>query len=983
MKRELHLALALLLTLTTLAATTLPTRAQIHVNQKATSSNPDGKSWETAYTDLADVLKGLTGPAEVWVAKGTYKPTDDNDRDAYFSIPTNVRVYGGFAGTEGETFADRDWAKNKTILSGDIGEETKDDNCLNVVNLYGGTLDGFHITGGYCDPEGEVQSNAGGVSASGGTLTNNTIYDNTATDYGGGVHASNGAILTNNTIYGNKAGYGGGGVFAGAATLINNTIYDNEATRDGGGVYASGTSTTLYNNILWKNKVGDNDDDLYVFSSASGSHNLIGSKALEQGASYDDTDDLIADSGASLFIDPANGDFRLRNESPDVNPTINKGDNTLYENKDYPLTDATGRLRISGDAIDIGAHEYQHLATDANGILYVNASAEITDVYSANGSSWNDAARSLADALKYAATPANNVKQIWVAQGTYYPEDIPDSYSGTRARTFSIPTNVRVYGGFAGTEDEAFTDRDWVTNQTILSGDLNGDDKPGDLETNKSDNCLNVVYLNGGTLDGFHITGGNGASYGSAGGGVYAYGGATLTNNTIYGNTASSGGGVYAYDGAILTNNTIYGNKATEGGGVSARGSTLTNNTIYDNTATYDGGGVFASGGTLTNNTIYGNEAGNGDGVYAYGSGTTLYNNILWENNAGSGEDLYVNGSTTGSYNLIGSMVMDGTFTGDNPLTGPTYNPRFANPDAYDFRLQEGSPAIDAGDNGAYNALDYAPETDANGDDRIQNEIINIGAYETVVPADNAAYHTLTLEVAPGIDCYGLTAGTHQLADGDHLHLQFLADDRTLGPDDVMLLVDGIDTPFTIPAAGSYYSYILNPIHGDHTVLIALREYTVTLPSVPDGFTLTPGPGNHSIAYGAPFAFTLTGPFDPAVVKVFVNGIAISPNGDPAQTGHALSLQYILDRVIGPATITIEGLTATSNASLTQGIRLAIINSQLSIINSGSAIDVSIYTLTGKTFVHLRALRGSRTLTLPAGVYIVRAGEETWKVVVN
>ncbi|MDF9830195.1 Ig-like domain-containing protein [Parabacteroides sp. PF5-6] len=74
----------------------------------------------------------------------------------------------------------------------------------------------------------------------------------------------------------------------------------------------------------------------------------------------------------------------------------------------------------------------------------------------------------------------------------------------------------------------------------------------------------------------------------------------------------------------------------------------------------------------------------------------------------------------------------------------------------------------------------------------------------------------------------------------------------------------------------------------------------------------------------------------------------------------------------------------TGNLDHSSGnIQIAIINYQLSIINSGPAVDVMIYSITGKNVVSLRGLRGSKTFALPTGIYIVRAGGQTWKLMIN
>ncbi|WP_277465694.1 hypothetical protein [Parabacteroides sp. PF5-6] len=238
-------------------------------------------------------------------------------------------------------------------------------------------------------------------------------------------------------------------------------------------------------------------------------------------------------------------------------------------------------------------------------------------------------------------------------------------------------------------------------------------------------------------------------------------------------------------------------------------------------------------------------------------------------------------------------------------------------------------------------------------------------------------YHTIHLEVADGIDLYNFSAGNHQVEDGAHLHLQFLPEDRTLTADDVLFLIDGIETSFNDFGAGNYYSHILNPIEQDHTVLIALREYPVTLTET-EGVTYSIGAGTHQVAYGEKFSFSLTlaEGIDPADVHVIANGIEIEPDALRAAV-----LTYTIDKVISPITVVIEGTGGTTgNIQAGETIRLEIVNCQLSIINSGQAIDVNVYSLTGKHVVSLRGLRGSKTLSLEPGIYLVKAGDKVYKV---
>jgi hypothetical protein len=179
---------------------------------KAGGTNGDGTSWTKAYNNLQDALTKAKGQTvQIWVAKGTYKPTlkygagysGTESNLVTFNMSSGNSLYGGFQGTE-TSVSQRNLNLNPTILSGDIvgndvtgSTDNKTDNAWHVITADGVTsviIDSFIIENGYAGgPDaGTVTIGAGGVSFIG---TINYIHD-----LGGGVIARRGAKISLNNI---------------------------------------------------------------------------------------------------------------------------------------------------------------------------------------------------------------------------------------------------------------------------------------------------------------------------------------------------------------------------------------------------------------------------------------------------------------------------------------------------------------------------------------------------------------------------------------------------------------------------------------------------------------------------------------------------------------------------------------------------------------------------------------------------------------
>lgn len=318
-----------------------------------------------------------------------------------------------------------------------------------------------------------------------------------------------------------------------------------------------------------------------------------------------------------------------------------------------------------------------------------------------NGTSWADAAGNLKTALDN-ATPGT---QIWVKEGTYYPTTCTSCSSSDRNFSFSIPNEVKLFGGFAGNES-AIDQRDIANHPTYLSGDI---DQNGTLENNSYSIILTTHVSSETVADGFIITGGNAhdpnyptaASQNSGGGWfnngstngfsssptirncrfennyAWGYGGgmmnegsftgsinATVSNCIFTGNSSRSGGGaIYdsgsfsgfcspSYTDCLFVNNECM---ESDGGAVFNIGSengtcnpTFTRCNFMDNTAAHDGGAIYSFGKN--------------------GNSSPVVTACIFENNTGlQGGAIYSDGTFAG---FSGMQITDCRFTSNAASSG-------------------------------------------------------------------------------------------------------------------------------------------------------------------------------------------------------------------------------------------------------------------------------------------------------------------------
>ena len=371
---------------------------------------------------------------------------------------------------------------------------------------------------------------------------------------------------------------------------------------------------------------------------------------------------------------------------------------------------------------------------------------------------------------------SNCVEWVWVAKGTYRPA------ASDRTVSFQPKEGVGVYGGFAGSET-SLSQRDWVANPTILSGDLLGNDGP--YFANNSDNSYNVVNIRhagnaNAILDGFTITGGNanGPDRGTSGsgGGINNYNDAPiLANLKITNNYAGFyGGGMYDAVGfSTMTGIIFTGNYANQNGGgmyLSEDQPVLDNVLFYNNKAN-NGGAMFMA---VSAHPILTNATSSNNAAFVHGSALfiddtsfpTIQNSILWgdqitpdlTNQQAGGlqpqeqaEEIYILPAAPPAplVTVTASLVYGCKPTGQwNAACGtdgggnlPDADPAFLAPAQGDLHLRANSPAIDHGSNTLSSAID----TDLDGNARLVGTAVDLGAYEqpTIIYVDANTTNTV------------------------------------------------------------------------------------------------------------------------------------------------------------------------------------------------------------------------------------------------
>ncbi len=246
-------------------------------------------SWRKPFLYLQNAINAAKAGDVIFMKAGVYYPThlrtrsanyvdgDRLDRNATFTIKSEVDIYGGFTGEAHvweRAIDDEGMMVNKTVLSGDIAREvtlnsnmiigdqsivdSKENAAFNVVYFSSQKytyINGVTISFGNANNNTGVASQGGGIRPSNNflVLVSCEINNCLARAHGGAAHKGTliGCKIYNNTVTGTGSSQGGAGAYE--SVLIGTQIKNNRASHGGGC-----RECKVYNSLVYNNAHGSN-----------------------------------------------------------------------------------------------------------------------------------------------------------------------------------------------------------------------------------------------------------------------------------------------------------------------------------------------------------------------------------------------------------------------------------------------------------------------------------------------------------------------------------------------------------------------------------------------------------------------------------------------------------------------------------------------------------------------------------------------------
>lgn len=473
------------------------------------------------------------------------------------------------------------------------------------VSVYSQTITNCAITGNSASKGGGIFFDYVQTSVSSSAITGSTISENNATE-GGGIFSYNHDLSVVNCMFtGNLAGYSGGALrsIRSDSTIKHCTFSENSALY-GGGIF--GDNSTITNSILWGDSAGTGDE----IHPSSGSV-VVAYSDIEGG--WPGEGNIDADP---LFL--GGGDCHITKNSPCIDAGIDVG---LY-------ADIDGDERPQGLGFDMGADEHPECwDADGDGHSDIACGGYDCDDTSPGVNPWAEEIctggidedcdgftdiedpecgiiRVPADQLTIQAAidAAEDDNTVIVSPGTYW-ENINFRGKAIAVKSEAGFGMTAIDGGQQGSVVR-FPSGD--TEGALLEGFTIGNGSGSGISCTGSDpTIINCTII---------------SNYATQGGGIYLNSSSPQIDacRILRNISIDEGGGIFCDDGSnpTIRGCTITGNSAMDsydgrGGGISCAYSSpeIEASTITDNMAEHHGGGLYgySSSLTITNSTIAGN----------------------------------------------------------------------------------------------------------------------------------------------------------------------------------------------------------------------------------------------------------------------------------------------------------------------------------------------------------------------------------------
>jgi parallel beta-helix repeat protein len=334
--------------------------------------------------------------------------------------------------------------------------------------IFGNAGCGIHMNG-------DISQGGTGI-ITGALVEDNVIYNN-GTAGGSGINCDGvqNSIFRNNLIYNEHAS--GISLYQGDASqpanndvVVNNTVILASDGRWCLNIQSGSTGEVIFNNIFLNNNPSHGAIDMEGVFPIYSDYNTVqgGNNGFTDGVSNynlagwqskygQDTHSLTA-TAAQLFVNPAGNDYHLLSTSPAIDKGV-----ASFHGQPAPATDLDGKPRPSGSAYDIGAYEFQTVATNQPPTVATPASALPSTV---TGKTTNLSVLGADDGgetnLTYTWSSSGPAAVAFSANGTNAAKNTTATF--TQAGSYSFTVTIKDAGGLTATSSVNVT-----VNQTLTS----------------------------------------------------------------------------------------------------------------------------------------------------------------------------------------------------------------------------------------------------------------------------------------------------------------------------------------------------------------------------------------------------------------------------------------------------------------------------------------------------------------------------------